>query len=175
MPLKTPTPELDRRRALNAPRPPFDVLTDFYDWLKAKGLVIAEYGATKQRSITCSRCKGRGFDPAKLTAREQQLLTRGLLDDHDREKCEKCDGEGREWHEYVDEDSLEVHENDERPDRLFAAFWGLDLHKIDAEQRALLEEIREAQIGAPKRCRGCMAPHSNEGAYCDNHSTTEER
>lgn len=158
------TPELDKQRRLNEPRAPFDVLSDFYNWLEAQGLFIAHYGATKERSITCPQCKGRRFDPSGLTAREQQLLSRGALPDADRAPCAKCEGRGHIWHSYVDEDSMEPHPLFQSPTRLFAEFWGLDLNKIDAEREALLADLREQ---APRRCRGCMNPHTNMGHYCD--------
>lgn len=165
------TPELDRQRALNQPRPPFDVLSDFYNWLEAEGLFIAHYGATKQRSTACTNCKGRRFDPDGLTAREGQLLARGALPDRDRPPCPKCDGTGVQWHSYVDEDSIAPHPLAGSPARLFAEFWGLDLNKIDRERETILAELRET---APRRCRGCMNPHTNTGHYCDTCSVAEE-
>jgi hypothetical protein len=136
----TDTPELDKQHALNEPRPPFDVLSQFWDWLDENGYVLARYGATKQRRVTCTRCRGRRFDVAGLTPRQQQLLTRGALPDSERDQCPRCEGEGTVWVEYNDEDSLvEAHV---APTKLFAEFWGLDLNKIEAERRALLDSLR---------------------------------
>lgn len=137
----TDTPELNRQRVLNQPRPPFEVLSDFWNWLEAQGLLIAEYGAAKQRRVTCGACHGRGFDPGALTPREQQLLRRGLLTDVERPRCAECDGTGMVWQSYTDEDSLEPYHGG--PERLFAEFWGLDPDKIDAERQALLQDLQQ--------------------------------
>lgn len=158
----TDTPELDKQHALNEPRPPFDVLSQFWDWLEANGYVLAKYGAPRQRRMTCPVCRGRCFDVSGLTPRQQQLLRSAALPDSERDPCPRCAGEGTVWEEVRDEDSLmEAHAS---PTRLFAEFWGLDLDKIESERRAILEELRQV---APRRCRNCMGAHGNEGHYCD--------
>lgn len=147
-----PTPELDRQRELNQPRPPFDVLTQFVDWLDEHGYVVARYGRRGERSERCPRCRGRGFDPDGLSPREQQLLRAGHLSDEQREPCPECKGDGKVWRSYVDESSLEPIEFGWAA--LFARFWGLDLGKIDGERARLLEELRKD----PARCRICRNP-----------------
>lgn len=156
------TPELDKQHACNEPRPPFDVLTDFWDWMEAEGIVLAEYGRAKERSVTCSKCKGRRFDAEGLTPRQQQLLRVGQLPDHERNPCPKCAGSGNEWVSYVEEDSLQPLQT--TPTALFARFWKLDLDKIGSERRAILDELQQT---APRRCRKCMEAHKNEGHHCD--------
>lgn len=173
----TDTPELDKQRACNEPRKPFDVLTDFYDWMVQEGIVLATYGRVRERSMMCGACKGRRFDPDGLTAREQQLLARGALPDEEREPCPRCEGRGREWVTEVDDDSLEPHRLHGSPEALFARFWELDLDKISAEREELLAELRRT---APPRCKICAAAVRDStapGAFrgvCDQPQCLEE-
>lgn len=138
-----PTPELDKRREALEPRPVNDVLSKFVDWLTSEGIVLARWGPAKERQVRCPRCRGKGFDPEALSPREAQLLDRGLLKDADRAACPMCDDRsGYVRESYVDEGSLApIHESWER---LFARHLGIDLAKVDQEQRQLLEDIRAA-------------------------------
>lgn len=123
-----------------APRKVNDVLSEFVDWLATEGIVFASYGVTKERTRDCKRCGGRGFDPRGMTARQAQLLRRGLLADEDRPPCENpdCD-DGMVWESYVDRESLqEIHEPYAR---LFARFLDIDEDAVERERRALLDRL----------------------------------
>lgn len=158
---EVPTPELDKQLACNEPRSPFDVLSDFYDWLQAEGLVIAEYGRQRERSAVCPRCRGRRFSNEGLNERERQLLAIGALPDHEREPCPKCDATGKVWESYVDEDSLQPLDIFSDPEVLFARFWGLDLHKIRKEREDVLSALRES---APPQCKMSQESTTREDA-----------
>lgn len=160
--LNVSTPELDKQHACNEPRAPFDVLSDFYDWLESEGFVLARYGRHKERSATCPTCRGRRFSTEGLTGRQRQLLAAGALSDHEREPCEKCEGTGTVWMSYVDEDSLQPVTL--TPEALFARFWGLDLEKIRNEREEILSALRE---NAPQRCKICQEPTEADFGVCD--------
>lgn len=132
------TPELDKMLAAIAPRKVNDVLTEFVDWLESEKIVLARYGATKERTVRCDACDGTGFDSGPLTARQRQLLRRGALRDEDRPRCDCSDG--KRWESYIDPNSLvEIHESYER---LFSRFLGIDQDAIERERRAILEALR---------------------------------
>jgi len=136
-----PTPEHDALAAANEPERPTETLSRFYDWLGEQGYTLAQYGAPRQRHVQCPTCRGRRFDPTGLTAREQQLLSRGLLRDDDRAPCPECDGSGARWVDVIDEDSLAA--APVGPSRLIAEFMGVDEDKLNDEKRAILDALQE--------------------------------
>lgn len=137
------TPALNKQREAIAPRPVNDVLTEFVDWLTSQEIVLARYGRRWEEKKKCHHCHGRGFEADALTARERQLLHRGLLPDVERAPCPVCrDRSGYVWVERCDEDSLEPIQ--EPWGRLFARFLDLDEDAMEDERRAILEELRSA-------------------------------
>lgn len=139
--MSAPTPELDKMLAAVEPRKVNDTLTEFVDWLERDGIILARYGAARERTRTCRVCRGRGFDPGRLTPRESQLLAKGLLPDSARTTCRRCHGNGQEVETYVDEESLApIHES---YTLLFARFLDIDMEKVEAERRAILDELRQ--------------------------------
>lgn len=139
--MSAPTPELDKLLASVEPRKVNDTLTSFVDWLERDGIVLARYGASRERTRKCRVCHGRGFNPHNLNARQQQLLAKGMLPDSDRQECPRCFGDGQEVETFVDEESLApIHES---YTMLFARFLDIDMAKVDAERRAILDELRQ--------------------------------
>lgn len=157
------TPELDKALSLNTPRKPFDVLSEFWDWLEGNDYVIAKYGRPRERFFTCTVCKGRKINAGALTPRQRQLLHKGHLPDGDWPECPRCEGTGREREEYVDEDSLAPAMIP--PDRLFAEFWGLDQNAMDREKRELLTAL-STPTTTMRRCRNCQRRMSSPTMFC---------
>lgn len=163
---EVPTPELDKQHVLNEPAQPFDVLSSFYDWLCAEGLVIATYGRQKERTVSCPECRGRRFKFEGLSPRELQLLRTGNLPDEERDPCDRCEGSGSTWISVVDEDSLQEVDYWDHPEVLFARYWGLDLDKIRNEREELLSALQEQ---ASQKCKVSPQPTTNE----EEHMTDE--
>jgi hypothetical protein len=170
--MQTKTPELDRRHELLKPRPVNDVLSEFYDWLRADGLVLARWHDQREGYVKCPDCTLGGIlhptgkDTSKLRRRQRQAIRdwprrdgagdHRVVPIHMREQfdaflyatldplppCPTCYGHMEVTVMRPSSDYLAEHH--ESPERLFARFLDLDLDKIDDEQRAILAELRAA-------------------------------
>lgn len=164
---EVPTPECDKRsEILGEKRAPNDLLTEFWDWLRAEGLRLASYGEDEEYAVDCPSCRvGTGFDAVstgrdvtQLRGRRLQLATDGSRHGLSREEadayrhtaletlpaCPQCNGETRVWRRTHNPDVLTEHH--ESPERLFSRFFGLDADLIEAEKQALLRALAEDDL-----------------------------
>jgi len=136
-PVRVETPELDRRTAI---MPQAETLTEFVDWLESEGLRIC--ALDKRSACTGMWDPQAGRDGVSYhcddgTLRRDTFYTLRKTDtDRSGETCPKCDGAG-----WVESGPGEYEPITEGWERLFARFFGLDLDKIEAERRALLESL----------------------------------
>lgn len=162
------TPELDKQRAVAfTEREPSHVLSEFYDWLQAEGIEFATWGEPYDVQERCPTCddRAKGIDPKSLRRRHKDVLGIGRTREERRGSrwTGLTVGESREYEERLRRECrpcpdcdpatpgfryvTRIHQDrltplNQGPERLFARFFGIDLDKIEAERRAILEAIR---------------------------------
>lgn len=153
-----PTPECDKRKAVAfTPREPAHVLTEFYDWLEAQGIVLARYGTTEEVAERCPDCRtAKGVREPSLRYRERQLLAGreinqaerasilARVEQRGRSRCPRCRGVGTIYERRAEVNPSRLYPFHEPPERLFARFFDLNLDAIESEKLAILEAIRAA-------------------------------
>lgn len=142
-----PTPELEKRKAI-IDSGKAAVVQDFFDWLKAEGVIFAQHGEPYE-VVLCCRVRN-GYTREEWTPQWRSYpYESDLTGRHEYAPCNP-DGSLRDEQPPI----VETRFNDDKLGfhRLFgkdgeavlAEFFDIDLQKIDAEQRALLDAIREA-------------------------------
>lgn len=153
--MSVPTPELDKRHDVAfEPRPPSEVLSEFWDWLHANGYEICADGYHEEVEEKCGVCAGVGkrMNPRQrqvyeeawpimgTVTWEQSIEERGQFLARLKD-CKTCDGSGFVYVKHYRQGLVPFVGG---PERLFARFFDIDLDKIETERRAILDELRSA-------------------------------
>lgn len=131
--------EYPEHEKLLAVRDDRDTVQNFYDWLGEQRIVLAEYGAPKERTLTCPRCDGTCIEQAAMTDRQRQLVKRGALPRDEWPKCERCGGRGKIIEEYID--GTKLFPISLRPEELIARFFEIDIKAFNDEKEAMYQAL----------------------------------
>jgi hypothetical protein len=136
-----PTPELDRQLAiLGTGRA--QAVQEFYDWLQAQGLHLCAWTEDLTESTPCPDAVTPGKHAPRFGCVDGKRARFGETtgqDGQDYGACPRCAGRG-----YIERPIRPRWVEDPRsPERLVADHFGIDLRKIEAERRAILDAIRQ--------------------------------
>lgn len=133
------TPELDKRKKV-IDSGKAEAVQDFIDWLAEKGYEIA-YWETHHEA----KCEGVRLTPWQASNCRKGVVRRSLSNGPVSvtagDLCPECDGEGAG---IVERAEPRLAPLARQPEQIMADHFGLDLNKIEQEQRALLEAITDS-------------------------------